>query len=129
MIISKTYLRKLETSSEITIKINSNGTQTIFYSENYRCPDEIYLNGNIIGEGLCIVNLESEENIIKMKWIEHNITSCKNMFLNLKNIVEIDLSSFDTSQVTNMQKMFSGCSSLTSINLLNINTSLVQNMI
>ena len=32
MIISKTYLRKLETSSEITIKINSNGTQTIFYS-------------------------------------------------------------------------------------------------
>ena len=66
MIINKTYLRKLETSSEITIKINSNGTQSIFYSENYRCPDEIYLNGNIIGEGVCIVNLESEENIIKM---------------------------------------------------------------
>ena len=121
--------RKLEISSEIIIKINSNGTQTIFNSKYYRCPDKIFLNNNIlIGEKICSINLEDEENTIKMKWDDNNITTCRNMFSDLLNITEIDLSNFDTSLVTDMQSMFSGCKSLTSINLSNINTSLVKNM-
>ena len=46
----------------------------------------------------------------------------------IKNILEIDLSGFDTSQVTKMNHMFSGMSSLTTINLSNFNTSKVTDM-
>ena len=46
----------------------------------------------------------------------------------LKDILEIDLSNFDTSKATNMQWMFSGMSNLTTLNLSNFNTSKVTNM-
>ena len=46
----------------------------------------------------------------------------------IKNILEIDLSSFDTSQVTNMSYMFYGMSNLTTLNLSNFNTSKVMDM-
>ena len=46
----------------------------------------------------------------------------------IKNIVELDLSNFDTSQVTDMQFMFSGMSSLTTLDLSNFDTSRVTDM-
>ena len=46
----------------------------------------------------------------------------------IKNILEIDLSNFDTSEVTNMGEMFYGMSNLTSLNLSNFDTSQVTNM-
>ena len=45
-----------------------------------------------------------------------------------KNILEIDLSNFDTSKVTNMGSMFDGMSSLTSLDLSNFDTSKVAGM-
>ena len=46
----------------------------------------------------------------------------------LESILDIDLSSFDTSQVTNMSSMFSGKRNLTTLNLSNFNTSKVTAM-
>ena len=46
----------------------------------------------------------------------------------IKNILELDLSGFDTSKVTNMNSMFESMSSLTTLNLFNFNTSNVTNM-
>ena len=46
----------------------------------------------------------------------------------IKNILELDLSSFDTSKVTDMGNMFSGISSLTTLNLSRFDTSKVWNM-
>ena len=46
----------------------------------------------------------------------------------IKNILDLDLSSFDTSQVANMKWMFYGMRNLTSLNLSNFNTSKVTNM-
>ena len=46
----------------------------------------------------------------------------------IKNILEIDLSNFDTSRVTNMSYMFYGMSSLTSLDLSNFDTSKVTDM-
>ena len=94
--------------SEITIKTNIIGTQNFLNSWYYKCPDEIYLNDNLIGEGVCCLNLEDEENIIKVKLIEHNITSCRGMFSDLKKYCKIDLSGFETSNVIDIQSMFSG---------------------
>ena len=56
------------------------------------------------------------------------VESCINMFNGLDNIIEIDLSNFDTSKVTNMAEMFSGCSNLGKIIFGNINTSSVKRM-
>lgn len=46
----------------------------------------------------------------------------------IKNILELDLSNFDTSQVTNMGSMFYDVTNLTSLNLSNFNTSQVTSM-
>ena len=46
----------------------------------------------------------------------------------LTNILDIDVSNFDTSRVTTMGYMFSGMSSLTSLDLSNFNTSNVTEM-
>ena len=50
------------------------------------------------------------------------------MFQGLYNIINIDLSKFDSSEVTDMSNMFKGCSYLASINLNNLNTLKVTNM-
>ena len=46
----------------------------------------------------------------------------------IKNILEIDLSNFDTSEVTNMGGMFYGMSNLTTLDLSNFDTSKVTDM-
>ena len=50
------------------------------------------------------------------------------IFENLNNILEVDISNYYTSKATEMHQMFLNCSSLTSINLGNMNTSLMGNM-
>ena len=46
----------------------------------------------------------------------------------IKNILELELSSFDTSRVTNMNSMFNGMSNITNLNLSNFDTSKVTGM-
>ena len=46
----------------------------------------------------------------------------------IKNILEIDLSNFDTSEVTNMGGMFYGMSNLTTLNVSHFDTSKVADM-
>ena len=66
-------------------------------------------------------------NMLKIKW-KNNLKSCRFMFLSMSNIVEIDLSNFDTSSVTDMSYMFYYCFSLSSLNVSNFDTSLVTDM-
>ena len=51
------------------------------------------------------------------------------MFNNCKQLISLNLSSFDTSKITNMEKMFYNCSKITSLDLSNFKTSIVTNMI
>ena len=53
--------------------------------------------------------------------------NCKFLFLNCKDIIEIDLSNFDCSQVISCESMFDGCISLEKINLGNLDFSLCEN--
>ena len=53
-------------------------------------------------------------------------SSC--MFLRTPNILDIDISNFDTSKVIDMEYMFIGMSSLTSLDISNFDTSKVTNM-
>ena len=96
------------------------------------------------------VNIEDEDSDYEIKlWLDltdktaYYYTEPEKVYLNtdssmmfysdydeqeIKNILELDLSSFDTSLVMNMNDMFRGMSNLTTINLSNFDTSNVTNM-
>ena len=117
------YFRKIEfSSSYINLKINKTGNIK-FLSKYYigGDPDIITINNEnyTINDIDTLNNLEN--NIINITLIWNNsITSTSDMFYECDDIIEIDLSHFDTSNVTYMGYMFSGCTSLTSLNLSNV---------
>ena len=57
-----------------------------------------------------------------------NVTNMKCMFSKCKNLENIDLSSFDTKNVIDMSEMFNECKKLVNIDLSSFNTSKVTNM-
>ena len=97
-----------------------------------------------------VVNIEDEESDDEIKlWLDptdktaYYYAETEKVYLNadssemffskygeqkIKNILDLDLSNFDTSQVTNMSSMFRGMSNLTTLNLSNFDTSQVTNM-
>ena len=96
------------------------------------------------------VNIDDEESDYEIKlWLDPtdktayyytkpekvylNTNSSKMFYLGygeqrIKNILDMDLSNFDTSKVTNMGLMFFNMSNLTTLNLSNFDTSKVTNM-
>ena len=117
-------------SNEIKIIIDGIGSQNVLNPGYSSRPDEIYVNGNHdnINEEDIFSNLENGENIIIMKW-NNKLTNCDSMFKDLSNIIEIDLTKFDTSEVTTMQDMFNSCINLKKIIIDdNFNTSKVTSM-
>ena len=130
---------KLNLNSEITLTINGNETQQILCNRTFyvrdvgfvqftNIPDEIYVNNIYQNKtDFYVYNLENEINNITMIWYSQ-LEHCNCMFMDLTNIIRIDLSKFDTSKVTQMYNMFHGCNSLTSIDFTNFYTPLVTGM-
>ena len=114
-------------SYEITLKVNGTGIKQILGS-NYSCPYQIYLNNQIQNLNPCYrINIDTEGSNIKLVW--NNIDRTTNfMFNDCSNIIEINLTKFDTSSVTIMSRMFSNCISLISLDISNLNTNNVQSM-
>ena len=56
------------------------------------------------------------------------LKDCSFMFYNCSNLINIDLSSFNTKNVTNMIQMFYNCWELINIDLSSFNTQNVTNM-
>ena len=119
--------------SKITLKIRGIGYNNIIGNDNF-CKfqginylKEVYINGNKQDTIEYKYNFNQTDNFVELIW-DDNINSCECMFRKCSNIIEINLSNFDTSQVTAMWSMFNGCSSLTSLDLSNFNTSQVSYM-
>ena len=87
--------------TEITLVINGNGTQKVISDSFNPIPSEII--GSDIehypNERECVLKFNINKVTIKFDTL---ITSCNCMFSGLSNIIEIDLSNFDTSKVTDM---------------------------
>ena len=64
---------------------------------------------------------------IKLKF-NIKISNCRYMFYGCINLINIDLSNFNTQNVNNMAWMFGYCVNLTNINLTSFNTQNVKNM-
>ena len=90
-----------ESDYEIKLWLDSSNKTAYYYAE----PEKVYLNTNSS----------------KMFYSEYGTQ-------NIRNILEIDLFNFDTSQVMNMSYMFSGMSNLTTLNVSNFDTSKVTDM-
>ena len=119
--------RNLVFDSIIIMKINYPGDQEIIYENFYPKPNEIYVNNELKYLTDNKINLNTQD-IIKLIWTEQ-LTTCYNMFANLTNILEIDLSDFDFSLIESMENMFWGCAALRYITInKNLNTSLVNTM-
>ena len=59
---------------------------------------------------------------------QNKLIDCSYMFCDCENIIDIDVSKFNTQNIIDMKYMFSGCSSLTTLNLTSFNTENVTNM-
>ena len=109
------------------MNLKTNGTVNIkLYSDNYTGvkPDIIIINNSINYTKNEINNTynfsDSENNINNITLIWDNLlTSTKYMFFHCENIIEIDLSNFNTSSVTIMKNMFYQCKKLIFLNLTN----------
>ena len=123
-------------SSYIKLKTKGTGYIQLYYqgflSSRYK-PSIISINSIINLTGSEIKNTynfnNKEDNInnVTLIWINYP-SYIDSMFLDCINIIEIDLSNFDTSRVTVIDEMFEGCSSLISLDLSNFNTSGITSM-
>ena len=126
-------------ASEITLKIRGDGEQfVLFYGYENICPDFIYINDDttinrLPNTGECNKtniphNSNSDINTVRLVWSNAKLTTARDILKDLVNVIEIDLSKFDSSEITDMDFMFQRDHSLTSINLNNFNTSKVKRM-
>ena len=117
-------------SHEITLKVKGKGKKNILSGSSpyiYPCPSNIYINKKL-SQAITdchYLDITESESEIKLIWNNNNIKSTKGMFHNCKDIIEIDMTKFDTSLVTDMSYMFALCESLKSLNVDNLNTAKV----
>ena len=114
-------------SSNIKLKINGIGNKNVFSDLTRYFPNKIYING----EMQQIINysyyFNQTYNNVELIW-DNPISNCVYLFYKCSDIVEIDLSNFDTSILVDMGYMFTGCSGLSSLNLSTFNTSKVSSL-
>ena len=82
--------------SEIKLVIKGGeGTNYFLNNTFYQNASEVFVNDNQIDSNINPYNFSDGLNNVTIKF-DDDITSCKNMFSGLNNIIEIDLSNFDT---------------------------------
>jgi len=117
--------------SYITLKIKGTGDKNIFCktdsfaSENR--PDRVKINGATKTSVTSTYYLTETTNTVILYW-DTNRNDYSHMFHGCKDIKEIDLTYFITSQVVSFASMFRECSSLTSINFANFDSSNANDM-
>ena len=121
-------IRKLDTSSIVTMIIEGSGTKKVLGNGFAFSPNEVYINNeNKALESSNEYLLGNSKNNVTLIF-NQDINTCANMFYNMDELLEVDLSKFISNQVTNMQQMFGGCKKLTSINFSNFKTINVIHM-
>ena len=111
-------------SSYIILKIRGIGKKTIAYYQFY---DEVFINGIKQDTVQTQYYLNDTDNEITL-FINRELSKCKNLFFECRDINEIDLSNFNSSSATSMKQMFYECFSVTSLNLNNLDTANVKDM-
>ena len=115
--------------SDYEIKLWLDPTDKIAYY--YAETEKVYLNEDSSKMFFSGSDGRKIENILEIdlsSFDTSKVTNMRGMFYHLSNLTTLDLSNFDTSKVTNMYTMFNGMSNLTTLNLSSFDTSKVTNM-
>ena len=114
-----------ESDYEIKLWLDPTDKTAYYYTE----PEKVYLNTD--SSEMFSADLFHKSDILDLdlsNFDTSNVTNMSSMFYAMRNLTALNLSSFNTSRVTNMQAMFDGVNNLTTLNLSNFNTSQVTNM-
>ena len=112
---------------EIKLWLNPTDKTAYYYAE----PEKVYLNTDSSKMFFSEPSEQKIRNILKLDLSSFDISKVTNMgymFYNISNPTTLDLSNFDTSQVTDMESMFARMSSLMTLDLSNFDTSQVRSM-
>ena len=115
-----------ESDYEIKLWLDPTDKTAYYYAET----EKVYLNTDSSGMFFQFF-FDGLENIIEIDLSNFDTSQVENMetmFDGMSNLTSLDLSNFDTSKVTKMGHMFSGMSNLTTLNLSSFNTSKVLRM-
>ena len=127
---------------KLTLKIEKkNVNKQVFFLDNFiqgkHCHDnlkelnqlntQIFINNIKYKYGKCYRPEKDGLYEIKIKF-NIKIKDCSYMFYGCSNLINIDLSSFDTSNVNNMSHMFDKCYNLTNLDLSSFDTKNVTDM-
>ena len=116
-----------ESDYEIKLWLDPTDKTAYYYTE----PEKVYLNANSSEMFYSKYDEQKIKNILEIdlsNFDTSQVTNMSYMFDGMRNLTTLNLSNFDTSRVTDMQYMFSYVSNLTSLNLSNFDTSRVTDM-
>ena len=117
-----------ESDYEIKLWLNPTDKTAYYYAE----PEKVYLNED--SSKMFYSDQPFEQKIRNVLEIDlsnfdtSQVMNMSHMFYFMSNLTSLDLSNFDTSNVWSMSNMFSGMTNLTTLNLSNFDTSKVTNM-
>ena len=119
-----------ESDYEIKLWLDPTDKTAYYYAE----PEKVYLNtdsSSMFYYNKLIVPADKMKDILDIdlsNFDTSKVTNMSSMFFGMSNLTTLNLSNFDTSNVTSMFSMFSHMSNLTTLDLSNFNTSKVTNM-
>ena len=116
-----------ESDYEIKLWLDSADKTAYYYAET----EKVYLNMDSSEMFYSKYGEQEIKNILEIdlsSFDTSKVTNMGRMFSGMSNLIALDLSNFDTSQVTDMRYMFSGMSNLIALDLSNFDTSMVTNM-
>ena len=125
--MNTTNIEDEESDYEIKLWLDPTDKTAYYYTE----PEKVYLNTDSSKMFSLEYGEQKIKNILELDLSNFDTSQVTNMFAmfsRMSSLTTLDLSSFDTSKVTNMQSMFFSMSNLTSLNLSNFDTSKVTNM-
>ena len=112
---------------EIKLWLNPTDKTAYYYAE----PEKVYLNTDSSKMFFSEPSEQKIRNILKLdlsSFDTSKVTNMGYMFYNISNPTTLDISNFDTSQVTDMESIFARMSSLMTLDLSNFDTSQVRSM-
>ena len=116
-----------ESECEIKLWLDPTDKTAYYYTE----PGKVYLNKKSNEMFFSKSDEQKIKNILEIDLSSFNtsqVTDMHNMFYGMSNLTTLNVSHFDTSKVTDMSLMFHGMRDLSALNLSSFNTSQVTDM-
>ena len=117
----------VDSDYEIKLWLDPTDKTAYYYAE----PEKVYLNTNSSKMFYSASYEQGIKNILEIdlsNFDTSRVMNMSNMFYFMSKLITLNISNFDTSNVISMNDMFIGMSNLTSLNLSSFNTSHVMRM-